>query len=460
MSTSLKRRFWTFAIRPLIDLALLPITLRRRMTFVSATMMVFCIASLNVIWQFPFSGLLSACLTILVVGAIGNSWFRPSLTIHAEMPDRVAAGSDFPVHWVVQNVRHLPAIHLRLGQIGGPTTRHRVQDLIGEVSFIGGGESTLLRDTICLDRRGRHHPPAVQVMSAFPLSIWRTLDRVDAVGSVVVTPSVVDEQSPEIITRMLRRAERFVGGRAADPDESFATTRPYEVGEVVRQWDFRAWSRTGSPMVRVTPRGGGGTVHLIVDPVGGSNQLPVMRRIVRGETPPDQDVEWMLRIAATLISQSSAGISQTRGTDDVQIRLWITGDQPEIERTITTTKRSNPLNARDRSGAHVFRDGLDPAVALALVEPIVTSDRSGPSRPDGLIDYVADSQLMEGDLPPMRLDGDVLILTTRRNLGGIRRQYPRAEIVSANVDAAPRRPPHRSSNRKHRSPNEISGAIA
>ena len=440
------------SIRLIVDLLSIPLTLRRRLTGASATLLIVWIASLNVVWQFPFLGLFAASLSILLVTLVVNTAVRPFIHVRASFPQFVAAGRNFGVQFFFHNRRRIPAMHCRVALMGGRRHRSLEHPAIGWIDYLPPASSARssgpvsIRATMTAHRRGRQTLPSLQIMSTFPFAFWRmfAIGRVDA--SILVTPNPTLDDAPAAIGRLAETAVRWIEQRREEDVSDYAGSREYVIGETVRQWDYRAWARLDKPMIRTPPRANGGQTTLIVDPVRTQDQRVgiggmkagglkaggikaggiAAARIANGRTTngrttngrgpngrngrfanvddADPAVEWLLRIAARMTEVTHAG---------KRLRMMVTGDQPAIRRV------SRGINGP-----------VDTPIQLALAVPIdalpdVQSIDPGQSSASN----EASSLLSSTDLDLARR-GDVLILTTREDLQPLRQLNLSAKIVT------------------------------
>ena len=93
-------------------------SIRRSMTAASVTLLLIGIITLNIIWGYPWSGLFSACMSMLFVGWTISRIMRPNLEIGFSLPNSSTAGQPFSVVTHVKNRGRLPAMDLSVAFCG------------------------------------------------------------------------------------------------------------------------------------------------------------------------------------------------------------------------------------------------------------------------------------------------------------------------------------------------------
>lgn len=287
----------------LASLSRLPMHLRYRLTAASATLIIFAIASMNVIWQYPWLGVLAACLSMLLVGGLINTWMRPDLTAIAVASGTAVAGEPIELDFQMDNRRRRrPALDMDVAFNDAPKSRGVAKLAIRRVDRLAPGGRIRFRYPRRFPRRGIHPVPDLQVTSYFPFHLFRSISRVPIQGRVAVTPRSLPDDAPEITAGLRDAMAAITGMRAGGVDDDYAGAREYQIGMTVRQWDFRSWARLNRPIIRETVIRSDDDVCLVVDPT-----LDQWQTFPQGFSAEDlssrqsESIERLFSLAATLI---------------------------------------------------------------------------------------------------------------------------------------------------------------
>ncbi|MGB7347322.1 MAG: DUF58 domain-containing protein [Pirellulaceae bacterium] len=253
---------------------------KRSLTSASVTLMLIILMSLNIIWGYPWTGMLAACVACLFVGWIANWLTRAKLTIDCKLPTSVPAGQPFRIVTHIQNKNRLPALDTLVMYDAfdsrqpfkkqAKRSMHANRDLV-DVSepemfpLIRSGEFKQYNATVRFHHRGIRTLPPFWVESTFPFYLFRWQSKIDVDAQVAVTPMPLDEHNSQESRRVLLSvgdwARRLLAGDASE----YAGSREYVSGMSVRRWDFTSWARLGRPIVREFGSPSVRSMNVIVD---------------------------------------------------------------------------------------------------------------------------------------------------------------------------------------------------
>ncbi|NND96403.1 MAG: DUF58 domain-containing protein [Pirellulaceae bacterium] len=239
--------------------------------------------SLNIVWGYPWTGMLGACIAILSVGWLVNWLTRPSFHVGCTLPVSSPAGSSFGVTVHLSNANKIPALDTSVGfddqydpalasgthwsgfsWSKSPSKWVQTSDW-QFFPLIRPGDRTDHAALLSYPSRGVYPLPNLLVQSTFPFYLFRTTTQLDLGTTIAITPAPVDTQQDVAARKVLANvgswAHRFLGGDAME----YAGSREYEVGMPVRQWDFVSWARLGRPIVREYQSPSVRSMNLVID---------------------------------------------------------------------------------------------------------------------------------------------------------------------------------------------------
>lgn len=284
-------------IRLLIGPFKLYVNVRSSMTFASVTVLLISIVSLNIVWGYPWSGMFSACVSLLIVGFVTSRLMRPKLELGFSLPRSTPAEQPFIVVTHAKNVGRLPAMDLSIGFRQTKRRRRKSKDGFSlrdahPVSVIQPSQRIHRSGSIRFDHRGIQTLPDLVVTSMYPFHLFRWTQRFDSATTIAVTPKVLtgdeDELARALIDALGNWSHRLLAGDALD----YTGSREYEVGMPVRRWDFSSWARLGRPIVREFQSPTIQMVTLVVDTSLELGQEPAL-------------LERVLSVAATAVNDLS-----------------------------------------------------------------------------------------------------------------------------------------------------------
>ena len=190
------RRFFRLVVRSLTAPVRAYLSLRRSMTVASVSVLLAAFMTLNVIWGFPWSGMMGGCFAMLVVGFTINRVMRPKLKLSVSLPRSAVAGNPFSVNVRLTNSRTVPAMNLRVGWHREgirdiyPRNVQRDWDASSSVSvdLLRGGEQMQWHGAMRFDHRGIHALPPFQVASTYPFHLFYYRKPVGTHTKIAITP--------------------------------------------------------------------------------------------------------------------------------------------------------------------------------------------------------------------------------------------------------------------------------
>ena len=355
------------------------LSLRRSLTFASIAILLSGFLTLNVIWGFPWSGMLGGCVAMLLVGFTINRVMRPRLKLSVALPRAAVAGQPFSINVRLTNTRYIPALNLRVGW-----HREGVRDIYPRqktrewdasppvnVDMLRSSDQMQWHGAMRFDRRGIHQLPPFQIASTFPFHFFHHRTAVETETKIAVTPAPIGNDDDATTRVMLAAIGDWAKQLVAGAPVEYIGNREYQEGVAVRRWDFASWARLGRPIVREYQSPSIQAVTLIVD----TSQQPIddksLSRSVakRRHQASDELFERLLSVAATAI----ADISSRR----VQLKLLLTCEA-ESERTAF---QSAPVG--DNHERMLVRlaaaTPIDPALGKQRILQTIESSRSQPT---------------------------------------------------------------------------------
>lgn len=236
------------------------------MTPASATLVIFAITGLNIVWDYPWLGMLSACVSMLTIGLVLNTWFRPKLNAWSSSAPTTIVDELTPIEIQVKNVGRVAAMNFDIAFNDARKSRGAAVFKIGHLNRLECGETRRFPVRRTFSKRGIYSIPDLQVVSHFPFGIFRYLRRVPIDSSIAVAPKPASEDAPEMQAGLNTLLHRWIANQVGGTDDDYAGAREYEVGMHVRRWDYRAWARLGKPIIRESNARSGDQVTILVDP--------------------------------------------------------------------------------------------------------------------------------------------------------------------------------------------------
>ena len=334
-SRSVVGRIWVWGVRLLRTVVwivsapiLLYLSLRRSMTVASVVALLTLIMTMNVIWGFPWSGMMGGCLAVLIGGWAINRLMRPRLSMSLTLPRSAIAGQPFSVAVRLVNRRFFPALDLRIGW-----HREGVRDIYAStsnedwdasppvsVTHLRSGDQLKWQGSMRFYRRGIRKLPPFQVTSSFPFYLFHDRCSLATDTEIAITPAPLSADDDPMARVMLSAVGDWAKQLVAGAPVEYVGNREYEVGMHVRRWDFASWARLGRPIVREYQSPSIQAVTLILD----TSEPSVIEREPRAAA---RTKEWLFERLLSLAATAVVDISNRR----VRLQLRLTSDEPMTE---------------------------------------------------------------------------------------------------------------------------------
>ncbi|QDT10129.1 DUF58 domain-containing protein [Planctomycetes bacterium K23_9] len=309
-----------FLLRILISVLTAPwrifVATKHSLTSASVTLMLIMLMAFNIIWGYPWTGMLAACFALLMVGLLANWLTRAKLSVGCNLPRSVPAGQSFRVTAHLTSTNRLPALDTLVGWATlpkRPPKKSKQTPPVVETSepefypLLRAGEPAEYVSLVKFDRRGLQSLPKLMVQSAFPFYLFRSTSLIDVKTQIAVTPRPLAGQDELDARRVLFSigdwARRLLMGDASE----YAGSREYTTGMPVRRWDFASWARLGKPIVREFKSPSVRSMNLIVDTSDLSSN-----EHVQSVRDLDESFEYLMSMSVSvlnLLSTSSATVA-------------------------------------------------------------------------------------------------------------------------------------------------------
>jgi uncharacterized protein (DUF58 family) len=363
------------ALRAVIKLLLLPwrifLKLKRSLTSASVTLMLMAFMSLNIVWGYPWSGMLAACIACLFIGWIANWLTRAKIDAGCSLPTSVPVGQPFRVVSHLVNTNRLPAldtlVSFELQPMPGKLRKRTVAEnnvIVSRPAFyplMRSGERIEFESQLSFFRRGLHHLPPLLIQSTFPFYLFRWRKTIFLDAEIAVTPVPLDEEHHQAARQVLSAvggwARRLLAGDASE----YAGSREYQSGMSVRRWDFASWARLGRPIVREFQSPSVRSMNLIIDTA----------TVTHGEsdTSPSESFEYLMSMTVSVLNLFSGS--------SVSAQMFLTDEPLESHADQSNAGGGrqggvNPfLNDRDAQLIRLAKSKqVDPAIADSRIEAI------------------------------------------------------------------------------------------
>lgn len=378
-------------------------SVRHSMTAASATVLIVSIITLNIIWGYPWVGMFSAMIAMMVVGWTLNRLLHPKLRIGFSLPASTPAGTPFRVLTHAENRGRLPAFDLSFDFDAASAERpvqgsHRwlsrfrywrssrrnlkstdrsgrnVESLSPDcsVALIQPHAHVEFESSLRYSTRGVHQLPDVIVHSMFPFHLFRSTRRVSSGASIAITPRLLNVEEDSFSREMLSALGGWSRKLFSGDDLDYTGSREYQTGMPVRRWDFSSWARLGRPIVREFQSPAIQSVTLLVD-----TARPKHSEFAANGKSVDHDAlfERLLSLAATAIHELNRKLVLVRMYlsdedpamfDDREFRIGAGSDVESLLIRLAACGPVRPAYA-DRSIASVWEQvGRNPVLVLSL----------------------------------------------------------------------------------------------
>jgi uncharacterized protein (DUF58 family) len=373
------------------------LSVRRSMTGASATLLVIGIVTLNIIWGYPWVGMFSACVSLLLIGWAINRITRPKLAFQFTLPRSAPAGQPVSVSLHGRNEGRLPAMDVTVELYEPRPQRWKKSwDTAGKpnvlssphrVNLIESGERFGLTSSVQYERRGVQALPDVRITSSFPFHLFRSTRQQPSQVEIAITPRLLTGDEDSVARGMLDAlggwSHKLLSGDALD----YTGSREYQTGMPVRRWDFTSWARLGRPIVREFQSPSIQLVSLIVDT---SVERPRSGAV-------DPLLERLLSLAATAVTSLAQRL--------VRVQLFLTSEATTTY--FATTSAVTPSDSESMLIRLADASGVSTEIAEARIERALEQIGRSPTmllttRPDVQLPHGRSSAitLLRVDPPP------------------------------------------------------------
>ena len=316
------------------------IAVRRAITTASVSIVLIALMTLNIIWGYPWTGMLAACAAVMTVGWICNVVMRPKLSVGCSLPASAPVGQ--PVRLIAhsKNNRWLPALDVSLGFKEMRSVRRNQShatfssspwDFVPVIRPYGQFDH---QASLTFDRRGIHNLPPLNIESTFPFYLFRWSNRVNLGATIAITPQPLDADEDAAAKSLLSTIGGWAHKLLSGTSVEYTGSREYQVGMPVRRWDFASWARLGRPIVREYESPSICSITLLID----ASIVETGKKHRSNEQVYDPLFERMLSLAASAISEFV--------TRSIHISLYLTNEAEnvivgdEVDQTTTGDRES------------------------------------------------------------------------------------------------------------------------
>ncbi|MDV6028704.1 MAG: DUF58 domain-containing protein [Phycisphaera sp. RhM] len=376
------------------------LSLRRSMTVASVSVLLALFMTLNVIWGFPWNGMMGAAVGLLVVGFAINRIMCPGLKMSVSLPRSAVAGHPFSVNVRLTNARMFPALNLRVGW-----HREGVRDIYPRrnatawdasppvaLDLLRSGDQMQWHGAMRFHDRGIHALPDFQVASTFPFYLFHCRRGMATDTQIAITPAPARDDDDSTTRALLAAIGDWAQQLVAGAPVEYVGNREYEVGVPVRRWDFASWARLGRPIVREYQSPSIQAVTLIVD----TSQRPVDDRaasraqLKQRKLEAEALFERLMSVTATAIAE----ITSRR----VQLNLCLT-HEPVVE--LPSRSLAQPTEDVERMLVRLAAaTPVDPLLGEERLQEAIQSIRSQPTLIFSMLDLGDQERAgLAGNLP-------------------------------------------------------------
>ena len=199
--------------------------------------------------EVPIYFLCCGFLGLIFAAELTGAILRPRLRVEPRWPATLTAGEAATIPVRVTNLSWRPALDIMLTLLERP---RRVRHLNGDVVVTRLGKAAELDIPLELKptQRGPLRVPAIDAHSTFPFNLVRVPGGRSGSRSLLVRPTFVPLAGVKLPHEIAAHLGEYAP--SGDPGESieYLGNRDYTPGEPIKRLDFRAWARTGTPVVR------------------------------------------------------------------------------------------------------------------------------------------------------------------------------------------------------------------
>ncbi|QDT64434.1 DUF58 domain-containing protein [Calycomorphotria hydatis] len=199
--------------------------------------------------QMPIYQIFCGLIVLISLAAICALIMRPKVTMKGDFPLRTTAGAPARGIFHVTNIGKLPAFDVSLGFFDLPKSFYCQRDEY-VISRLGPGETVELPVSVTPLQRGYFALPDLRAYSLFPFGLARAGRSGMNVGNLLVLPTFYPVENMQLPAQSRYQPGGVALSSRIGESQEFIGNRDYITGESIHRIDFRAWARTGRPIVR------------------------------------------------------------------------------------------------------------------------------------------------------------------------------------------------------------------
>jgi len=211
----------------------------------SALIMMYAMLSL----QMPIHLLGFGILTLFMLDVVIGLLTAPRLELERSVPERLGAGTERAVRYVVRNCSKRPVWDLCLDTLPFPRGL-KLRHGRAFIECLAPGEQRHVSATLTGQRRGRYTLPVVRADSPFPFNLWRWGVYGAGTQRVVVYPEFTPLARLDLETGVRYQSGGIALSSNIGESMDFLGCREFHAGDDPRRLHWRSWARTTYPVVK------------------------------------------------------------------------------------------------------------------------------------------------------------------------------------------------------------------
>jgi len=199
--------------------------------------------------EIPIYQLFCGIVAIFGGAELTGMLFRPHLRVTGSLPSKITAGETGTGLLSIENLGYFPAFDIACGCFVLPPGIQHVDPTLN-IPVIRRGQELTLPVHLKADQRGEFLLSEVYVHSTFPINLMRTGPTQLPPQKLTVVPSFFSFEELDIpISHRYQHGGVLLDSHSGNAAE-YVGNRDYIPGEPTKRLDFRAWARSGKPVVR------------------------------------------------------------------------------------------------------------------------------------------------------------------------------------------------------------------
>jgi uncharacterized protein (DUF58 family) len=197
----------------------------------------------------PAYNILASIISLFLIGCILGFIFRPRARLTGQLPEKIVAGKEVSVRFLLTNKSRLPAYDVALGFDEMPRSFKEL-DRGRYIPRVAPGETVPFDLRFIALRRGMYELNQPRVFSTFPLNIFRNGRASRTRHSILVLPGFhqIDNVDIAVDTRYQLGGIALASNVGESPE--YIGNREFQPGDSPRKIDPRAWARLAVPIVK------------------------------------------------------------------------------------------------------------------------------------------------------------------------------------------------------------------